>query len=61
MNWLAAELAGRLPIIAAGGITEGRHAADKNTAVDTRGATYSGFLYTRPALVRASVDALAAV
>ncbi|WP_407316785.1 quinone-dependent dihydroorotate dehydrogenase [Pseudomonas sp. nanlin1] len=58
---LAAELAGRLPIIAAGGITEGRHAAEKIAAGASLVQLYSGFIYKGPALIRESVDAIAAM
>lgn len=57
---LAQTLGGRLPIIAVGGITEGRHAAEK-----IEGASlvqlYSGFIYKGPALIREAVDAIAAL
>ncbi|MFT5782116.1 MAG: dihydroorotate dehydrogenase [Pseudomonas sp.] len=58
---LAAELAGRLPIIAVGGITEGRHAAEKITAGASLVQIYSGFIYKGPALIREAVDAIAAL
>ena len=58
---LAAELAGRLPIIAAGGITEGEHAAEKIAAGASLVQVYSGFIYKGPALIRQSVDAIAAL
>jgi dihydroorotate dehydrogenase len=58
---LAAELAGRLPIIAAGGITEGKHAAEKITAGASLVQIYSGFIYKGPALIRECVDAIAAL
>ena len=58
---LAGELAGRMPIIAAGGITEGRHAAEKIAAGASLVQIYSGFIYKGPALIRESVDAIAAM
>mgnify|MGYP003417369972 CR=1 FL=1 len=58
---LAAELAGRLPIIAAGGITEGRHAAEKIAAGASLVQIYSGFIYRGPALIAEAVDAIAAL
>ncbi|MFB4250709.1 quinone-dependent dihydroorotate dehydrogenase [Pseudomonas idahonensis] len=58
---LAAELAGRLPIIAVGGITEGKHAAEKIAAGASLVQLYSGFIYKGPALIRESVDAIAAM
>ncbi|PTU74880.1 quinone-dependent dihydroorotate dehydrogenase [Pseudomonas mangrovi] len=58
---LAEELKGRLPIIAAGGITEGRHAAEKIAAGASLVQIYSGFIYKGPALIRESVDAIAAL
>jgi dihydroorotate dehydrogenase len=56
---LASELAGRLPIIAVGGITEGRHAAEKIAAGASLVQIYSGFIYKGPALIRQAVDAIA--
>ncbi len=58
---LAAALAGRLPIIAVGGITEGQHAAEKIQAGASLVQVYSGFIYKGPELIRQSVDAIAAV
>ena len=58
---LAGELAGRMPIIAAGGITEGKHAAEKITAGASLVQIYSGFIYKGPALIRESVDAISAL
>ncbi|MDY0207316.1 MAG: quinone-dependent dihydroorotate dehydrogenase, partial [Pseudomonas sp.] len=58
---LAETLAGRIPIIAAGGITEGQHAAEKIEAGASLVQIYSGFIYKGPELIRASVDAIAAV
>jgi len=58
---LAQTLAGRLPIIAVGGITEGQHAAEKIQAGASLVQVYSGFIYKGPALIRESVDAIAAV
>ncbi|MNO84331.1 Dihydroorotate dehydrogenase [compost metagenome] len=57
---LAGELGGRLPIIAAGGITEGIHAAEKIAAGASLVQIYSGFIYRGPALIREAVDAIAA-
>jgi len=57
---LAGELGGRLPIIAAGGITEGVHAAEKIAAGASLVQIYSGFIYKGPALIREAVDAIAA-
>lgn len=58
---LAETLQGRLPIIAVGGITEGEHAAEKIAAGASLVQLYSGFLYKGPALIRDSVDAIAAM
>ena len=58
---LAQTLAGRLPIIAVGGITEGRHAAEKIEAGASLVQLYSGFIYKGPALIREAVDAIAAL
>lgn len=56
---LANELAGLLPIIAVGGITEGKHAAEKIAAGASLVQIYSGFIYKGPALIREAVDAIA--
>ena len=58
---LADTLAGRLPIIAVGGITEGRHAAEKIEAGASLVQLYTGFIYKGPALIREAVDAIAAL
>ncbi|BAU75196.1 quinone-dependent dihydroorotate dehydrogenase [Metapseudomonas furukawaii] len=58
---LAGELGGRLPIIAVGGVTEGRHAAEKIEAGASLVQVYSGFIYRGPALIREAVDAIAAL
>ncbi|MNH17906.1 Dihydroorotate dehydrogenase [compost metagenome] len=58
---LAGELGGKLPIIAAGGITEGKHAAQKIAAGASLVQIYSGFIYKGPALIREAVDAIAAM
>ncbi|MCY1284679.1 Dihydroorotate dehydrogenase [compost metagenome] len=58
---LAGELGGQLPIIAVGGITEGRHAAEKFAAGASLVQVYSGFIYKGPALIREAVDAIAAL
>ncbi len=58
---LAGELAGRLPIIAVGGITEGAHAAEKIAAGASLVQLYSGFIYRGPALIGEAVDAIAAM
>lgn len=58
---LAGELCGRLPIIAVGGITEGKHAAEKIAAGASLVQIYSGFIYKGPALIREAVDAIAAI
>ena len=57
---LAEVLNGRLPIIAAGGITEGGHAAEKIAAGASLVQIYSGFIYRGPELIREAVDAIAA-
>ncbi|PVZ13701.1 MULTISPECIES: quinone-dependent dihydroorotate dehydrogenase [unclassified Pseudomonas] len=58
---LATELGGRMPIIAAGGITEGAHAAEKIAAGASLVQVYSGFIYRGPSLIREAVDAIAAM
>ena len=58
---LAEVLGGRLPIIGVGGITEGRHAAELIAAGASLVQVYSGFIYRGPALIKESVDAIAAL
>jgi dihydroorotate dehydrogenase len=58
---LAAQLKGAVPIIAAGGVTEGAHAAEKIEAGASLVQVYSGFIYRGPALIREAVDAIAAL
>jgi dihydroorotate dehydrogenase len=48
-----------LPIIAVGGITEGKHAGEKIAAGASLVQIYSGFIYKGPALIREAVDAIA--
>lgn len=49
---------GRLPIIAVGGITEGRHALDKIHAGASLVQLYTGLIYRGPGLVRGCLRAL---
>jgi dihydroorotate dehydrogenase len=56
---LAATLAGRLPIIAAGGILSGAHAREKIAAGASLVQLYSGLVYEGPALVGKVAEALA--
>ena len=56
---LAATLAGRLPIIAAGGILSGADALEKMAAGASLVQLYSGLIYEGPALVAKVADALA--
>ena len=58
---LAGEPGGRLPITGVGGITEGKHAAEKIAAGASLVQIYSGFIYKGPALIREAVDAIAAL
>lgn len=55
---LSSYLKGRLPIIAAGGITKGKYAAKKIEAGASLVQMLSGFVYHGPALIRESVDAI---
>ena len=50
-----------MPIMAVGGITEGRHAAEKIEAGASLVQLYTGFIYKGPALIREAVDAIAAL
>lgn len=58
---LAAKLAGRLPIIAAGGILTGADAREKISAGASLVQLYSGLVYEGPALVGKVAEALAAL
>ncbi|GAA5160063.1 quinone-dependent dihydroorotate dehydrogenase [Viridibacterium curvum] len=54
---LASRLAGELPIIGVGGITEGAHAAEKIAAGASLVQLYTGFIYGGPGLVCDSISA----
>lgn len=54
-------LAGRLPIIGVGGITDGASAAEKIQAGASLVQIYTGFIYHGPALIREAADAIAAL
>ncbi|MEC5396270.1 quinone-dependent dihydroorotate dehydrogenase [Uliginosibacterium sp. H1] len=54
---LAKALAGELPIIGVGGITEGQHAREKLEAGASLVQLYTGFIYHGPSLVRDAVTA----
>ncbi|MDB5801486.1 MAG: dihydroorotate dehydrogenase [Rhodocyclales bacterium] len=56
---LAQRLAGELPIIGVGGITEGAHAAEKIKAGASLVQLYTGFIYGGPQLVGSCVKAAA--
>ncbi|MGB0734224.1 MAG: quinone-dependent dihydroorotate dehydrogenase [Pontibacterium sp.] len=58
---LSTELAGALPIIGVGGITEGFDAAEKIEAGASLVQIYSGFIYRGPELVAESVRAIQAL
>jgi len=53
---LASELSGALPIIAAGGIMNGKDAQDKLDAGASLVQIYSGFIYRGPHLIREIVE-----
>ena len=55
---LADNLAGKIPIIAAGGILSGADAAAKIAAGASLVQLYTGFIYRGPELVRETVAAL---
>lgn len=55
---LSAQLAGALPIIGVGGVTAGRHAADKIEAGASLVQIYTGFIYHGPQLIADCVDRL---
>lgn len=54
-------LAGRLPIIGVGGITNGAAAAEKIEAGASLVQIYTGFIYRGPALIREAAQAIAAL
>lgn len=56
---LCQALAGKLPVIGAGGILDGEGAAEKIKAGASLVQIYSGFIYRGPELIREAVDALA--
>lgn len=56
---LSSELAGALPIIGVGGITDGFDAVEKLNAGASLVQIYSGFIYRGPKLVRDCVEAIA--
>ncbi|HSD37729.1 MAG TPA: quinone-dependent dihydroorotate dehydrogenase [Rhodocyclaceae bacterium] len=58
---LARKLAGELPIIGVGGITEGAHAAEKLQAGASLVQVYTGFIYGGPQLVGDCIKAAAAL
>lgn len=57
---LSLHLGGRLPIIAAGGITDARTAADKIRAGASLVQIYSGFIYRGPRLIAEAADGVRA-
>ena len=57
IHQLSRNLAGELPIIAVGGITEGKHALEKLQAGAALVQLYSGFIYAGPRLVKDCVQA----
>ncbi len=56
---LASVLAGRLPIIGVGGISDGASAAEKIEAGASLVQIYSGFIYRGPALIAEAAQAIA--
>ncbi len=56
---LASTLAGRLPIIGVGGISDGASAAEKIEAGASLVQIYSGFIYRGPALIAEAAQAIA--
>lgn len=59
LETLCKVLAGRLPVIGVGGITDGAGAVDKIRAGASLVQVYSGFIYRGPELVRESAEAIA--
>jgi dihydroorotate dehydrogenase len=58
---LSQKLAGELPIIGVGGITEGAHAAEKIRAGASLVQVYTGFIYGGPQLIGDCIKATAAL
>lgn len=58
---LSSELAGVLPIIGVGGISDGHSAAEKIQAGASLVQVYTGFIYRGPALVGEAVEAIRAL
>jgi dihydroorotate dehydrogenase len=58
---LAQKLAGEVPIIGVGGITEGAHAAEKIKAGASLVQVYTGFIYGGPQLIGDCIKATAAL
>jgi dihydroorotate dehydrogenase len=58
LSALARALAGEVPLIGAGGILTGAHAAEKRDAGAALVQVYTGLIYRGPALVRDCVNAL---
>ena len=56
---LTKALAGRIPVIGVGGITDGAGAIDKIKAGAQLVKIYSGFIYRGPELIREAVEAVA--
>lgn len=54
---LSKALAGELPIIAVGGVLEGRHAREKLEAGASLVQVYTGFIYRGPQLIREAIAA----
>lgn len=58
LSTLCATLAGRMPVIGVGGITQGTDARDKLNAGASLVQIYSGFIYQGPDLITECVEAL---
>lgn len=56
---ISSELGEKMPIIAVGGITEGKHAAEKIKAGASLVQIYSGLIYKGPPLIRESIHSIA--
>ncbi|RRJ84848.1 quinone-dependent dihydroorotate dehydrogenase [Aestuariirhabdus litorea] len=61
IRMLADELAGRLPIIGVGGVSDAASAAEKIQAGASLVQVYTGFIYKGPALISAASEAVAAL
>lgn len=61
LRWLADALAGSMPIIGVGGISDAKTAAEKKMAGASLVQVYSGFIYKGPELIKVACEGMSAV